>query len=594
MRLNKRRAKAPPPGETEQAHEQPEPAHASSAQPGKQRRALTHVGGEVSYSGAAELKAMCELALTQRSEESDTRAHVHGFHAYPARLHPLTANQLIIGLSRPEETVLDPFCGSGTVLVESVIARRNAQGTDLNPLATLLSQTKCNGLSPRNQEELLLHVQRIREFADERRRAKAGPLRKYGPTERELFDVHVLLELDSLRAGIEQSPKGVLHHNLQLILSSLLVKLSRQSSDTVAKAAPRRIAAGYPSKLFQMRAEEWVRQVQEYETLAPLPRTKVRTTTADARQLAPVGDQTIDLIVTSPPYPGVYDYYAHHAVRLRWMNLSAGELQDKELGSKRTLVRDPQGSPSGAQIGAPYCCSSNACFAQVVTRVSSWPIQRLDPRRSVLTSKPCAPLKQPRCHSLATPNRVVQYFTAPANGPTIEPHATNICSFCKKPHAVVDPMRSRPLIVVVCTANVCRSPMAHAIFSAEVAARGLECDIQSGGVLDMGGTKAAPDAQRVCELWETPMPKLVSTHVSALDLTEATRVFVMEPGHKKQLLRETQVDEERVHLLSDFDPHDRPSPIDDPMGLPLYAFQDCYRRLRECIVEYLDTTDDFN
>lgn len=343
VRLNRHRVKPQQPSEIATDQGPAKPAQAQTPSQGKQRRALSHVGGEVVYSGAAELEAMCEMALAQRAEESDTRAHVHGFHAYPARLHPRTAQQLILGLSQPGQTVLDPFCGSGTVLVESVIAGRNAQGTDLNPLATLLAQTKCNGLSPRNQETLLAEARRIREFADERRLAKAGPLRKYGPQERELFDVHVLLELDSLRAGIEKSPNGTLHHNLQLILSSLLVKLSRQSSDTVEKSSPRRIAAGYPGKLFQMRSEEWVRQIQEYESLAPLPRSKVRTFTSDARQLAPIGDHTIDLIVTSPPYPGVYDYYAHHAVRLRWMNLSGGELQDKELGSKRTMAQNPQG-----------------------------------------------------------------------------------------------------------------------------------------------------------------------------------------------------------------------------------------------------------
>lgn len=313
------------------------------AAPRRQRRALSHVGGEVSYAGEPDLRALCEAALEQRSAESDTRAHVHGFHAYPARLHPRTAQELIVGLSRGGETVLDPFCGSGTVLVESVIVKRNALGTDLNPLATLLAQTKCAGLSPRNQETLLELAAEVKAFADERRLAKAGPTRKYGPVERDLFDIHVLLELDSLRAAIEKTPKGPLQQNLQLILSSLLVKLSRQSSDTVERTAPRRIAAGYPSKLFHMRALEWLRQVQEYEGLAPMPRAKFRTYTADARELKPVADGSVDLIVTSPPYPGVYDYYAHHAVRLRWMNLKAAELERKELGSKRTLVNQTDG-----------------------------------------------------------------------------------------------------------------------------------------------------------------------------------------------------------------------------------------------------------
>src|SRR5690606_23900913 len=123
-----------------------------------------------------------------------------------------------------------------------------------------------------------------------------------------------------------------------LILSSLLVKLSKQTSDTVTREAPRRIAAGYPARLFLKRTEEWLQQVGEFETLAPHPRPKYSTYVPDARKLTPVKDQVVDLVVTSPPYPGVYDYCAHHAARLRWLQLRGSDFQRLEMGAKRHLA----------------------------------------------------------------------------------------------------------------------------------------------------------------------------------------------------------------------------------------------------------------
>jgi len=73
----------------------------------------------------------------------------HGMHPYPARMHPYIARRLIQALTRPGELVLDPFCGSGTVMVEASLHGRNSIGIDLNPLAVLLSRSKTRPVNPR-------------------------------------------------------------------------------------------------------------------------------------------------------------------------------------------------------------------------------------------------------------------------------------------------------------------------------------------------------------------------------------------------------------------------------------------------------------
>lgn len=121
----------------------------------KRRRSLTHVGGAVETEGLAEVaaslaKALEVIAAPEPSGKGDAasddpdREHVHGFHTYPARMHPTTAARLVQAVSDGSATLLDPFCGSGTVLVEAMIAGRRAVGVDLNPLAVRLARVKTN------------------------------------------------------------------------------------------------------------------------------------------------------------------------------------------------------------------------------------------------------------------------------------------------------------------------------------------------------------------------------------------------------------------------------------------------------------------
>ncbi|MGY5873004.1 MAG: DNA methyltransferase [Candidatus Thorarchaeota archaeon] len=72
----------------------------------------------------------------------DTKEYTHGIHLYPARMVPHIARALIDKFSDRNQIVLDPFCGSGTVLLESAILGRKAIGIDINPLAVLISQGK--------------------------------------------------------------------------------------------------------------------------------------------------------------------------------------------------------------------------------------------------------------------------------------------------------------------------------------------------------------------------------------------------------------------------------------------------------------------
>ncbi|HEY2404361.1 MAG TPA: DNA methyltransferase [Polyangiaceae bacterium] len=306
----------------------------------KQRRALSHVGGAIVLSGGSEEERVAlSHALEVDADEAATMAHVHGFHSYPARLHPQTASRLIRGFSKADATLLDPFCGSGTVLVEARLLGRKAYGVDANPLAIELALLKCHGISSDSANALQDAAKAVAAHADERRLKKLGPTRRYEAADRELYDAHVLLELDGLRDGVLRLESSEIRRALWLVLSATLTKVSRRRGDSAAGKAPKRLAGGFTIRFFVSKTEELARRLLDYAARLPARAPHIKCAAGDARSLVQVRTAEIDLIVSSPPYPGVYDYFEHHLPRLRFLGFDEDSFERSEIGSRRRLSK---------------------------------------------------------------------------------------------------------------------------------------------------------------------------------------------------------------------------------------------------------------
>lgn len=73
-----------------------------------------------------------------------TQHATHALHPYVAAINPPLSRKLIETYVPPGESVLDPFCGGGGVLVESLLSGRKCGGFDINPLGTMISRSKNN------------------------------------------------------------------------------------------------------------------------------------------------------------------------------------------------------------------------------------------------------------------------------------------------------------------------------------------------------------------------------------------------------------------------------------------------------------------
>ncbi|MDE5421739.1 site-specific DNA-methyltransferase [Ancylomarina sp. DW003] len=94
-------------------------------------------------------------------ESENTKGFTHGFHTYPAMMIPQIAGKLISDFGTNANILLDPYCGSGTSLVEASIAGINSIGFDLNPLARLIAKVKT---TPIELQSLKLHLHDFDDF----------------------------------------------------------------------------------------------------------------------------------------------------------------------------------------------------------------------------------------------------------------------------------------------------------------------------------------------------------------------------------------------------------------------------------------------
>ena len=88
------------------------------SKPKNRREALQAHGGPIERGGEEALSAKLSAAF-ERAETDPADELTHGFHSYPARMHPAIARAVIPAFCLPGGRVVDPFCGSGTVPIEA-------------------------------------------------------------------------------------------------------------------------------------------------------------------------------------------------------------------------------------------------------------------------------------------------------------------------------------------------------------------------------------------------------------------------------------------------------------------------------------------
>lgn len=320
----KPRNKRPQPPEIEVAHRQP----------------LSHTDGKEELYGPPATATILSRAFRIRPKDRDLPIRgIHGVHPYPARFHPAWAQQILREVG-PHEVILDPFCGSGTVLAETSLAGRPSRGADVNSIALRIAVLR----TTRQSEAFLAEVARAAEMVH--RKAAHRPRSPYGILAKgeKRFPPHVLTQLINLRDSIDEVRDPEVREVLLLSMTPLLGKFGRKTGRPAPEVGRRAVR-----DTFMRRVENTTMQMADYATAVPehLPDPDIRL--ADARE-QPWERGEIDVVITSPPYPGVYHYAAEQGLAAAWL-MPAGTNEDLLAAARKTEM-GRRGARPGSWEGA--------------------------------------------------------------------------------------------------------------------------------------------------------------------------------------------------------------------------------------------------
>ena len=269
----------------------------------------------------AALYADIDLELSwseQELPERERTKHVHRLHPYLGKFVPQLVEAFLRRYASPGELVWDPFVGSGTTLVEANAFGARAVGCDVSAFNCLLSRVKTEVYEPRAL------------LADAVWLARDDPVFPEPPRSEYLgrwFAPQALAELLAFRERIA----GTRYPDLWRIVLSRSARSARLARHDDLDFPKEPVTAEYrcnkhrrtcrPVEVAQKFLDRYVRdtvgRVQEFaDVRSDAP---VQVFHEDARTFTPPGP--IDLVITSPPYPGLIDYHEQHAYAYELLGL---------------------------------------------------------------------------------------------------------------------------------------------------------------------------------------------------------------------------------------------------------------------------------
>ena len=272
---------------------------------------------------------------------AETQPHLHALHPYPARFIPQIPRKAIKEWSEKGDVIFDPFCGCGTTLLESVLLERPAIGVDNNDVAHLISQAKTTPYTHDDLRELQQFISHI-PFGMLSLATKAQS-DIWIPDSNNLsawFDELAILELGRLKTLIEELT-GHPRVLALAVFSSIIVAVSYQDSDTRYARIDRPYRLGDVEKRFTAKLQEAVRRASE---IIDCPKAGSTIYLGDSRNLSEISTESVNLIVTSPPYLNTYDYHKYHRQRLHWIKGDIKLARDCEIGKHDVFTR-PNATP---------------------------------------------------------------------------------------------------------------------------------------------------------------------------------------------------------------------------------------------------------
>lgn len=321
--------------------------------------------------------------VISKLKEKRSDVYTHYIHSYPGKLFPYIPLfwLSIPGICSPTDIVLDPFTGSGTVMLESIIHplyKRNVFGVEINPLAQLISKVKT---TPLHEKELINKLQYLLRLVRDPNNKKV-PVRNFKNINF-WFSKTAISKLSILKHSIEKLEDSDYKDFFWVCFSSIIRKVSK--ADPFIPPPVKLKIYKYknsPQKykflikflkqtenpdiigLFESVTKANIKRIMSLNGIEEIKKGRVTAKVIwnDARHIKmgefninrkndninnknrSLRSRSIGLILTSPPYLTAQKYIRTQKLELLWLDLLSEDelryMEKESIGSERVSLND--------------------------------------------------------------------------------------------------------------------------------------------------------------------------------------------------------------------------------------------------------------
>lgn len=245
----------------------------------------------------------------------------HRIHKYPAKIIPHIPQLFVRNsiLSSPGDLVCDPFCGTGTVLLESMLGERNSIGIELNPVSKLISKVKTTPIDP---SKLLYYFSILKQDFTIKEKIECPDFCNIDYWFSEKIKVNLTRIFKSINYVI---PDRDIQDFFLVCFSSIIRKVSKADPKISQPVYSKYMRENYnPKKInvFEIFTKQVFANINRMEELFLIRNKDIKSSIIEGDSRKIKLKNNFQLIITSPPYLNAQEYFRSTRLEFYWLGMN--------------------------------------------------------------------------------------------------------------------------------------------------------------------------------------------------------------------------------------------------------------------------------